>query len=71
MKAITLTLNLSDELQLKSIEWLENDTELPETIDTLRGIAVCILKSIKANEDSLKVQDLLNELGIERSGEGE
>ena len=65
MKLIQLTFELTDELGIKSISYVYNDTDLPSNSETLGSIAIAILKAINLNKDSLLVQDLLNELNIE------
>ncbi len=64
MRAINLTLHLSDELGIKSIDINYNDTNLPSNSELLFNIAMTLLKSLHLNEDSVKVQDLLQELNI-------
>ena len=67
MPYIKLGLFFNDELGLKSVRIDHNDTGLPDDSVLLKRVALTLLKAIRINEDSVKVQDLLNELGIERS----
>ncbi len=71
MTHLTLRFEFNEQRGLKSVEWHENTTGLEETTGTLQGLAICLLESISKNKDSLKVQDLLNELGIPRASEEE
>ena len=65
MAAISLMINLNDELGITSIVYSYNDTELPSNSETLGKISLAILKSLHLNKDSLLVQDLLSELNID------
>jgi hypothetical protein len=67
MAYIQLGLFFNDKLGLKSVRIEHNDTGLPDDSKLLERVAFTLLKAIRINEDSVKVQDLLNELGIERS----
>lgn len=67
MAYIQLGLFFNDKLGLKSVRIDHNDTGLPDDSKLLERVAFTLLKAIRINEDSVKVQDLLNELGIERS----
>lgn len=66
MAVIQITLFFNDELGLKSARFEYNDTGLPDDSTTLRRLALTMLKAVAINEDDLKIQDLLNELDIER-----
>jgi hypothetical protein len=50
---------------LVSVTYNHNTTRLPDSSKTLRIIANAILVVLEQNEESLVVQDLLHELGIE------
>jgi len=67
MKYIQLGIELDDELVMKSVEIQHNDTEMPNDSKLLKATSVAMLKSIIQSSDSLAVQDLLHELGIDRS----
>jgi hypothetical protein len=67
MQTIQLSLAITDNLGLKSVQITTNTTSLPNNSNTIRLIALALLKSINDNKDSLIVQDLLNELDIEVS----
>lgn len=64
MKWLQFSFNLTDDLAIKDvvIDW--NDTGLPSDSKLIKMVAIALLKSIKLNEDTLAVQDLLNELDI-------
>lgn len=64
MKHVKLTIHLSDELTIKQVTIDYNDTELPSDSGLIQKIAFTLLKSISANKDDMKIQDLLNELNI-------
>ncbi len=64
---IQLGISLTDELGIKSIAISYNSTELENDSKLIEKLAFTILKSLKLNKESVAVQDLLNELGIERS----
>lgn len=64
MPTIQLMINLTDELGIKSIVFSYNDTRLPNNSETLGLIAAAMLKSLSLNNESLLVQDFLNELDI-------
>jgi hypothetical protein len=65
MPYIELGFDLTDELGIKSVLINHNDTELKNDSELLRSISIAILKALESNKESLTVQDLLNELGIE------
>lgn len=65
---IQLMFDIKDDMGLKSITFQYNDTPLPENSETLKSLAITILKSLKLNRDSVMVQDLLNELDIKLPG---
>ena len=67
MKHITLTFNIDDNMGLRSVTYDYNDTSLPNDSNMLEMIAVALLKSVRDNKDTLIVQDLFNELGIDVS----
>jgi hypothetical protein len=64
MNTIQLSFSIGDEYRLKSVSFVYNDTDLPDDSTTLKNLAVALLKSLKINQDSVMVQDLLNELDI-------
>lgn len=64
---IQLMFDIKADFCLKSVTFEYNDTGLPDNSDTLKNLAIAILKSIKVNQDSIGVQDLLNELNIKTS----
>ena len=64
MKMLTITLNFTDDLGLKSCGIDYNETGLPDNSKLLEKAAFVILRSLYQNEDSVAVQDLLNELDI-------
>jgi hypothetical protein len=66
MKTITISIGLTDELGIKVVTIDQNDTHLPENSTLIKMVCVGILKSLKASEDSVAVQDLLSELKIKR-----
>ena len=64
MKHIQITVGLSDDLGIKSITFDYNDTNLPCDSKLIELLSFAMLKSCRINEESVKVQDLLNEVGI-------
>lgn len=69
MKTITLTFNISEDLAIKGVQFDFNDTCLPDDSITLYRLALALAVSVKSNEESLGVQDLLNSLDINRTDE--
>lgn len=67
MKYIQLGINLTDDLGIRSVVVGINTTDLPSDSHLIEIVAFTLLKSLSLNKDSVMVQDLLNELGIERS----
>jgi len=67
MKWIQLSISLDDELRMKKIIIDINTTDQPSDSKLIKNISIAMLKSIKLNKDDLAIQDLLSELGIERS----
>lgn len=67
MPYIQIGLSLNPELGLKSVSINFNDTGLPDDSELIKKIAIVLLTAISMNSESVKVQDLLNELGIQRS----
>lgn len=67
MKLISLDIVLSDELGIKGVTISYNDTGLPNDSKLIEIVAFTLLKSLNLNKESVAVQDLLNELGIERT----
>jgi len=67
MKHIQLLIHLSEDLVLKSVEIEYNDTGHPDDSKLLEMVAYTLLKALKRNKEDIKVQDLLNELKIERT----
>ena len=54
-------------LRLKSIDINHNTTtNLPSNSITIKALCLTALECIAKNQESLQVQDLLNELGISR-----
>ena len=66
MHFIQLGITLHQDLVLKSISIDFNSTDLPNNSKLLEILACSILRELKNSKDSLLVQDLLNELNIER-----
>lgn len=71
MRMVTLSYVLNEDLGLKSISFDYNDTGLEENSGLLRSIAFATIEALVKNDDSVKVQYLLNELGIERLSDKE
>jgi len=67
LKHVQLTISLSEDLEMKTVSIDYNDTGLPDNSELVKKIAYTLLKSLSINKDDIKVQDLLNELGIERT----
>lgn len=66
MKYIQLGLHLTDDdLGLKKVTIDHNDTDLESNSKLLELVAFAIIKSLRLNKESLMVQDLLSELGID------
>lgn len=64
MPHISLTFFFNDDLALKSVVFTDNDTQLDSDSKLLYQIAKTLIKAIALNQDSVIVQDLLNELNI-------
>jgi len=67
MKALTLTFLINDNNCIKTILFDENETNMPSNSETLERLAITLLQVLKADENDLKIQDLLNELNIIKS----
>jgi len=67
MKYIQITLLVSDEMHLKSIQFDENETELPNDSNTLKLLAEAMLRGLNKDKECIAIQDVLNELNIPRS----
>jgi len=67
MKALTLTFLINDNNCIKTILFDENETNMPSNSETLERLAITLLQVLKADENDLKIQDLLNELNISKS----
>ena len=65
MKTITISFGIVDDC-IKQIVYDENETDLPSNSETLEMLAFTLLKVISKEKDSMKVQDVLNELNIKR-----
>lgn len=66
MKKLTITLNLTDDLKVKSIVFEENETGIKSDSELLNNAATAILSLLKSNKDDIEVQELLNDLQIPR-----
>ena len=66
MKEIILSINLNDDLAIKSCEIIYNDTGLKSDSELINRVAFALIKSIHVNKDSISVQDLLNETNLKR-----
>lgn len=64
MKHIILSIELSDELGIKSVTLTHNDTGLKSDSELIKQVAYTILRSYSANKEDVIIQDLLNEVGI-------
>jgi hypothetical protein len=64
MKHLEIVFGFTDELGLKSVQFNYNDTGLPEDSELLRRVACALIESLSVNKESLKVQDILNQLDI-------
>jgi hypothetical protein len=67
MPYIQLGIFLNDRLGITSVRIDHNDTGLNDDSNLIETVALTLLKSLSLNKESVQVQDLLNELGIERS----
>ena len=66
MSTLTLRLEFTDNLGLKSITFAENTSGLIENSSTIISIAKLILRASESNKEALSVFDLLQELGINK-----
>lgn len=55
---------MTEDLGIKSVAIDYNDTHLKDDGKLIELIAIALLKGLKANNDSIIVQDLLNELNL-------
>jgi hypothetical protein len=65
MKTITISFGIVDDC-IKQIVFDENETDMPNNSETLEMLAFTLLTVISKEKDSMKVQDVLNELNIKR-----
>lgn len=63
-KQIHIAINLTDDLDITSALITHNDTKIPSDFKLIQNVARTLLKSISLNKDSLKLQDLMNEMDI-------
>ena len=66
MKHIQLRFVIGNDYSLKSVIFDYNDSGLPSDSALLKNLAMAMLKSLVKNKESIAVQDLLNELDIEK-----
>lgn len=64
MKHLIISFEFNEELGLQSLEFIENETNLPNDSKLLKRLAICILKSVELNPEDMSTHDLLVELGI-------
>lgn len=64
MKNLTISFEFTDDLGLKGLEFVENETNLPSDSKLLKRLAICILKAVDLNPEEMSTHDLLVELGI-------
>jgi hypothetical protein len=69
MKYIQLGIGLTDELGIKSVTFLHNDTDLESDSKLIELIAIALLRSIHMNAEDLDLQDTLNKIGIIKAKE--
>ena len=50
--------------RIKGVGMLENETDLPDTTETVKQLCFTIFRMIQDNPNIMNVEDLLNELGI-------
>lgn len=67
MKYLQVSFVFTEDLSLKSLVFDCNETGMNSDTELLELLAICLLKSIKANEAELCVQDLLNKHKIIRN----
>lgn len=66
MKNLTISFEFSDEGGLKELTFLNNDLDQLPDSKLLKNLAMCILKTIDANQQDVQVHDLLVELDIQK-----
>jgi hypothetical protein len=66
MKYIQLSIELTDDLALKKIVFLCNDTGLESDSKLVELIGIAFIKSIYLNKDDLELTEMLDKLGIKR-----
>lgn len=66
MGYIQLTIFLREDLGIKGVRVDHNDTGFIEDANFMESLAATLLATVKEHKDSIKVQHLLNELGIKR-----
>lgn len=64
MKNLTISFEFSDDLGLKKLVFLNNNTGQLSDSKLLKRLAICILKSVELNPADMSTHDLLVELGI-------
>lgn len=64
MKHIQISIDLSDELGIKSASINYNDTGLKSDSELVIKVAYTLLQSFSANKDDVLLQDLLREVNI-------
>jgi hypothetical protein len=58
---------LNEDLGLKSVSIDINTTDLNSDSELIKKLAITVLKALSMNKEDVMVQDLLNDLGIERT----
>lgn len=66
MKYIQIGINLTDDLGIKSVSIDHNDTLIPSDSKLIFKIGEALIRSVIQNKESVAIQDILNDLNIER-----
>jgi hypothetical protein len=67
MKYIELAIELNDGLGIKAVSIKYNDTGVPNDSKLLKTVAITLLKSLRLNANDIELQDLLNDIGIDKA----
>ena len=64
MKKIVISFEITEDNKLKSTTFEFNDTPMKSDSDTLMKLLFTGLKALSINREDVKIQDMLNDIGI-------
>jgi hypothetical protein len=64
MRCLQIHFEFTEELVLKKVVFLHNETGIEESPVLMRQLAICLLKRISLNKEDIELQDILFKAGI-------